>query len=181
MATHPEFPQFKPIKLEDRDFIQEILWKYQPHTSWNLRDDKLKEKESISMSISSLASVLIILLLLFLLISVSVVTGRPFRLANLPDEGANWGCATCHVNPAGGGVRNAFGEDYEEIAIPAGDTYTKELGQTDSDGDGFTNDEEFNAETPTEPWNSNSHPPRVPQAVKPHGKKFTTWGKLKRR
>ena len=30
---HPEFPQFRPIQLEDRDFIQEILWKYQPQTS----------------------------------------------------------------------------------------------------------------------------------------------------
>jgi hypothetical protein len=33
MASQPEFPEFKPIQLEDRDFIQEILWKYQPQTS----------------------------------------------------------------------------------------------------------------------------------------------------
>jgi len=29
----PEFPQFKPIQLEDRSFIREILWHYQPQTS----------------------------------------------------------------------------------------------------------------------------------------------------
>ena len=30
---HPEFPEFKPLELEDRDFIQEILGGYQPETS----------------------------------------------------------------------------------------------------------------------------------------------------
>ena len=33
MAVHPEFPEFKPIELEDGDVIQEILEKYQPQTS----------------------------------------------------------------------------------------------------------------------------------------------------
>lgn len=33
MALIPEFPQFKPIQLEDRDFIQDLLKKYQPQTS----------------------------------------------------------------------------------------------------------------------------------------------------
>jgi len=32
-AMAPEFPQFKPIQLEDRDYIQGIFWKYQPQTS----------------------------------------------------------------------------------------------------------------------------------------------------
>jgi hypothetical protein len=31
--VHPEFPKFKPLQLEDRDFIREILWRYQPQTS----------------------------------------------------------------------------------------------------------------------------------------------------
>jgi hypothetical protein len=30
---HPEFPNFKPIQLEDREIIRETLWKYQPQTS----------------------------------------------------------------------------------------------------------------------------------------------------
>jgi hypothetical protein len=33
MAGHPEFPELKPIELEDRDFIQEVLGKYHPQTS----------------------------------------------------------------------------------------------------------------------------------------------------
>ena len=33
MATLPEFPNFKPIELSDRDFIQDLLWAYQPSTS----------------------------------------------------------------------------------------------------------------------------------------------------
>ncbi len=30
---HPEFPKFKPVELEDRGLIKEILWKYQPQTA----------------------------------------------------------------------------------------------------------------------------------------------------
>ena len=33
MHPSPEFPDFKPIDIEDRDFIHEILWRYQPQTS----------------------------------------------------------------------------------------------------------------------------------------------------
>jgi hypothetical protein len=33
MTTIPEFPKFKPVQLEDRDFIREVLRKYQPQTS----------------------------------------------------------------------------------------------------------------------------------------------------
>jgi hypothetical protein len=33
MAMHSKFPEFKPLELEDRDFIQEILRRYQPQTS----------------------------------------------------------------------------------------------------------------------------------------------------
>jgi hypothetical protein len=29
----PEFPQFRPIQLEDREVMGEIIWKYQPQTS----------------------------------------------------------------------------------------------------------------------------------------------------
>ena len=33
MTMIPIFPQFRPIQLEDRDFIHDILTKYQPETS----------------------------------------------------------------------------------------------------------------------------------------------------
>jgi hypothetical protein len=29
----PEFPRFRPIHLEDREIMEEIIWKYHPHTS----------------------------------------------------------------------------------------------------------------------------------------------------
>jgi hypothetical protein len=32
-AMHPVFPNFKPIELEDRDVIHEIIWGYQPEIS----------------------------------------------------------------------------------------------------------------------------------------------------
>ncbi|MFC1813754.1 thrombospondin type 3 repeat-containing protein [Thermodesulfobacteriota bacterium] len=90
------------------------------------------------------------ILLMFTLISLSTgsdVSARPFRLSKLPDGGKNFSCATCHINLRGGGARNPFGKDYQKTGIPAGDKYTPALGELDSDGDGFTNDNEFAAGT----------------------------------
>jgi len=78
---------------------------------------------------------------------VAHVLARPFRIAKTPDKGRNFGCATCHVDPNGGGKRNPFGRDYEKFGLEAGDKYVESLGVLDSDGDGFTNDQEFAAET----------------------------------
>jgi len=80
------------------------------------------------------------------------VSARPFRLSKLPDGGKNFSCATCHINPRGGGTRNPFGKDYQKIGVPAGDKYIPALGEMDSDGDGFTNDQEFAGGTnPSDP------------------------------
>lgn len=102
--------------------------------------------------------------------------GRPHRVALLPDKGKNFGCGTCHVNPDGGGARNSFGRDWELIAIPKGDKYVPEIANRDSDGDGFTNDEEFNAGK--NPGDSNSKPDK-PRSVKSKGRSLTTWGRIK--
>jgi len=82
-----------------------------------------------------------------ILITVSLGGSRPFRVGKMPDKGKNFGCATCHINPLGGGGRNAFGKDYEKIALKAGDKYISELGKLDSDEDGASNDQEFAAGT----------------------------------
>ena len=77
----------------------------------------------------------------------STASSRPFRMGRIPDKGKAFGCGTCHVNPGGGGTKNSFGSDYARIALKAGDRYTGDLGKADSDGDGFTNDQEFKAGT----------------------------------
>jgi len=58
MTDYPTFPDFKPIEIDDRDFLQERLWAYQPETSeltftnlfiwrdayhvqWTMKDDVL--------------------------------------------------------------------------------------------------------------------------------------------
>ena len=81
------------------------------------------------------------------LITVSLGISKPFRVGKIPDKGKNFGCATCHINPMGGGTRNPFGNDYEKIGLEARDTYTTELGKLDSDQDGASNDKEFSAGT----------------------------------
>jgi hypothetical protein len=86
----------------------------------------------------------------------STALSRPFRMGRIPDKGKGFGCGTCHINPGGGGARNSFGSDYEKIAIKAGEQYTEELGKTDSDGDGFDNDREF--ESGTHPGDPKSKP-----------------------
>jgi hypothetical protein len=73
--------------------------------------------------------------------------GRRFRLSKVPENGRAFRCLLCHVNPKGRLPLNPFGKDWEKIAIPAGEKYTEELGKLDSDGDGFTNDQEFEAKT----------------------------------
>jgi cytochrome c553 len=98
-------------------------------------------KRSTKYIIAASMSVIITLTL------ISVVSGRPFRLGRLPDKGKSFGCGTCHINPKGGGEHNAFGEDWEKIAMKAGDKYTENLGKMDSDGDGVINDQEFAANT----------------------------------
>ena len=94
--------------------------------------------------------------IIFSLALLSTASSRPFRIGRIPDKGKGFGCATCHMNSRGGGARNSFGSDYEKIAIKAGEKYTEDLGKKDSDGDGFTNNREFEART--HPGDSNSKP-----------------------
>jgi hypothetical protein len=120
---------------------------------------------------------ILLIVIVSLLLIPFIVIGRSFRIALLPDKGENFGCGTCHVNPGGGGVRNSFGRDWEAIAIPRGDKYVPEIANRDSDGDGFTNDEEFEAEK--HPGDPQSKPDPPQQPVTPRGKSFVPWGKVK--
>jgi len=122
----------------------------------------------------------IITFTIVLVLSVSpLIMPKAFRLGLLPDKGNSFGCATCHTNPAGGGARNSFGADYERVAIPAGDKYTDALAKLDSDGDGFSNEEEFAAKPVTNPGDPKSKPSAKPQSVDPKAKKHSPWGRMK--
>ena len=46
-------------------------------------------------------------------------------------------CGLCHVNFNGGGARTTYGEDYRNNSY-----ISSSIGLLDSDGDGFTNDQE---------------------------------------
>lgn len=72
---------------------------------------------------------------------------RPKRVNQIPNGSVN-SCANCHVDPNGGGPRNAFGQLVETkyLTSPgsAGDViWGPELAHEDADGDGFTNGEEL--------------------------------------
>ena len=108
---------------------------------------KNMERRGINKKILALGKVLAFIGMILCISAVPDVSARPFRLGNIPDKGAKFGCGTCHVNPAGGGLKNPFGSDYGKIGMRAGDKYTADLGGTDSDGDGFSNDKEFEAGT----------------------------------
>jgi len=60
-------------------------------------------------------------------------------------------CVLCHINPAGGGTRNAYGEAFRT----AGHSFST-IESLDSDGDGYTNIQEISAGT--FPGDSTSHP-----------------------
>jgi hypothetical protein len=106
-------------------------------------DMVLQQNSLLKQAVRCVQTFLLCLSLLFVITSMTLA--RPFRITKPPDKGQNFGCATCHVNPNGGGERNPFGQDYEKFGLKAGDKYTEELGELDSDGDGFTNNEEFAA------------------------------------
>lgn len=84
--------------------------------------------------------------------------GRPFRLEKIPDQGKHFKCKTCHASRFGGKTFNPFGLDYKEIGLAAGDSYTDELAELDSDSDGFTNRQEF--DEGTNPGDPKSKPER---------------------
>ena len=82
---------------------------------------------------------------------------RGYRVAQVPN-GSKFQCATCHIDPRGGGPRNPFGKSVEDDFLKSGDVqWGPELAMLDSDGDGFSNGEEL--QDPLGEWTTGSSDP----------------------
>ena len=80
------------------------------------------------------------LVILMLTGMVHDASARQKRPGQIPNGNVN-NCANCHENPAGGGTRNAFGQDVEEGFLDgSGDVmWNYALAMLDSDNDGIPN------------------------------------------
>ncbi|MBN2000911.1 T9SS type A sorting domain-containing protein [candidate division KSB1 bacterium] len=76
-----------------------------------------------------------------------VVSNGLFAFSRRVDQMPNgrvFGCANCHINPAGGSSRNDFGKQIAAGFLQDGDlVWSPELAALDADGDGATNGEEL--------------------------------------
>ena len=117
----------------------------------------------------------IFLISLAFFVVASSADARSFRVGQIPNGNVN-GCANCHINPGGGGARNAFGQAVGAGLIEGNVDWGPALAKLDSDDDGFTNGQELqdpngawrpeqaqpgNAALVTKPWDPNSKPQPV--------------------
>ena len=102
----------------------------------------------------SIKKIIIPITLICILLAVNGVSALDVYVEDLPDDGLNYRCKYCHTTRSGGGDPNQFGIDFADN----NHTYNGTLGDIDSDGDGFTNDEEFDNNPVTNVGDANSNP-----------------------
>lgn len=112
---------------------------------------------------------------LFLSITLTTLSqARSKRVSQIPN-GSKFGCANCHINPNGGGARNAFGQAVQNGFLDGnGDvTWNASLAGLDSDGDGVSNGAELQDANGT--WNiGESQPGSVDLVSNPGDASSTT-------
>ncbi len=96
---------------------------------------------------SRLKSYRLLAVLVIVFIGWGQADARPARVDQIPN-GRALGCASCHVNPGGGGPRTPFGMAIENnYLMPSGRTgvvqWNAMLAMLDSDGDGVSNGQEL--------------------------------------
>lgn len=100
---------------------------------------------------------------LVLLIAIDI-SAMDFRVNQIPN-GGKFGCANCHVSPAGGGARNAFGQMVESkyLDFNGNVKWSAAMAAEDPDGDGFTNGQEL--QDPTGAWGAGDKAPGTASLV----------------
>jgi len=91
-----------------------------------------------------------LLALLIFIIPIINVSGFSSYNNKLPDNGDSFSCSTCHT----GTKLNEFGVDFKDN----NNKYDDSLAARDSDCDGYTNEEEFDSNPPTNPGDELSNP-----------------------
>ena len=97
-------------------------------------------------------------------------SATPSEASAMPDfpgqipNGNRASCGTCHINPAGGGPRNAFGLDVQSNLV-GGQPRWQSIYRVDSDNDGQTNGEELG--DPCGEWSPGDAPPRTTNISRP--------------